>query len=156
MEREHRDSVFAQLQEMKLRMDQLFTENFEPTVFRTSATETTDQSAPWEPLMDIWEFEDSWLLAVDLPGVAEEDLQVELAENHLTVKGVRKPLHGPKQGEAAQMERPSGVFSRSFLLPGKIREETVKAELRQGELTVLITKVPESQDDRKRVEVRSG
>jgi HSP20 family protein len=149
-------SVFAQLQEMKQRMDQLFTESFESRKPRSDAAETSEHLDRWEPLMDIWESEGSWLLVMDLPGVADEDLQVEFAENKLTVKGVRKPMHGPEERKAAQIERPQGAFSRTFVLPGKIRQETIKAELRQGELTLLISKEPGPQAARQRVEVRSG
>ena len=141
---------------MKQRMDELFTESFKAGRRRTDSHETTGPSKPWEPFMDIWESGDSWLLIVDLPGVRYEDLQVELAENHLTVKGTRKPLSAHEGMEAVQIERPQGAFLRTFVLPGNIREETIKAELKQGVLTVVIAKEPGSQATQQRVQIRAG
>jgi HSP20 family protein len=156
VERTQANPIFAQLHEMKQRMDQLFTESFKAGKRGSDTPETAEQSRPWEPWTDIWESEDSWRLIMDLPGVAYEDLQVELAENRLTVKGTRKPLPGHEGMEAAQLERSQGAFSRTFVLSGSIREETIKAELRQGELTVVIAKESGSQVTQQRVRVRAG
>ena len=156
MDQKRGDSIFTQLQEMKQRMDRLFDETLRSGYPEPDTTGTTEQCKPWIPLMDIWESEEVWVLIMDLPGVAFEDLQVELEDNRLTVKGMRKSRHGREGMKAAQIERIQGAFSRTFTLPGKIREETIKAELRQGELTVLITKEPGLQAAQKRVQVRAG
>jgi len=151
-----RNPIFAQLHEMKQRMDELFTESFKAGKPGTDSPETMGQSKPWEPLMDVWESGDSWLLVVDLPGVAYQDLQVELAENQLTLKGKRRPLPAHEGMQAAHSERSQGAFLRTFMLPGNICEETIKAELKQGVLTVVIAKEPGSQVTQQRVQVRAG
>lgn len=98
------------------------------------------EEASWEPLFDIWETEEEWILVADLPGVLETDLQVAVVESQLTISGKRE-AYFPKKGVVATWrERPVGYFSKIFPLPFKIRDDAVNAELKRGILTISIPK----------------
>ncbi len=104
--------------------------------------------------MDVWEGADLWFLIADLPGVADEDLHVELAEKKLTIRGNRERSPGHEKIKAVQLERPAGTFSRTFTLPEDAQEESVKAEFRNGVLTVAVSKTCGHQVTSQRVQVR--
>ncbi len=96
----------------------------------------------WEPPVDIYDKEDSFILEVDLPGVALEDVEVEVKDGTLHIKG--KKSHKQEQERTTDLfimqERPSGEFYRVFSLPGDIEQEKVGAKLKNGVLTVVIPK----------------
>jgi HSP20 family protein len=95
------------------------------------------------PRFDVRETEDLYTVKADLPGVREEDLEVTVAGNQLTIGGKRQeePLSGKEKRHVS--ERASGAFSRSFLLPGGYDADEVHAELRDGVLTVNVQRRPE-------------
>ena len=150
------DNLIEQLHTMKRRMEVLFSESFKAARADPGTPEAAAQSAAWEPLMDIWETPDGWFLAADLPGVAEEDLQVEVAEKQLTVRGKRATSAEQETMKAITLERPTGAFRRSFTLPEDAREDSVKAELRHGVLTVAVPRSYGTQATSQRVQVRTG
>lgn len=97
---------------------------------------------------DVKETKDAWLFKADVPGVKEEDLDISLTGNVLTVCGKRSHEE-KKEGETwHSYERSYGAFSRSFTLPDNADGEAVKAELRNGELLLNVPKRPEMQPKR--------
>jgi HSP20 family protein len=104
--------------------------------------------------MDLVETEDSFVLKADLPGVAEEDVHIELDDNVLTVRGERKSEHEERKQGYYRVERSSGSFARSLTLPEGVDPEAVKASFDRGVLEVQIPK-PEQRKPRK-VEITVG
>jgi HSP20 family protein len=107
-----------------------------------------DQS--FVPQFDVKETNDAFVFKADLPGVKENDLDISLTGNRLTISGRRESEH--KEGEEGSRyycyERTSGTFSRSFTLPEGIDPEHVKADLKDGELELVVPKKPEVQPKR--------
>lgn len=109
---------------------------------------------PFEPLFDVKETKDACVLKADLPGVKEEDLEISLSGNMLTVSGKRESEKTEEGETYFASERAYGGFTRSFTLPEYVDAEQVRAELRDGVLTLLLPKRPESQP--KRISIGSG
>jgi HSP20 family protein len=97
------------------------------------------------PSFDIQETPEAYVFEADLPGIAQEDLDLNLAGNRLTVTG-RRESATRKEGRSYFMnERSFGTFSRSFNLPDGVDGSRVKADLKQGVLTLTLPKAPEVQ-----------
>jgi HSP20 family protein len=97
------------------------------------------------PRFDIKENKDSYLFSADLPGVKDEDLDISLTGNQLTISGKRDSEHQEENENYFVLERRYGTFSRSFTLPDSANTESVKAELKEGVLRVELPKRVEAQ-----------
>jgi HSP20 family protein len=102
----------------------------------------------WLPAMDLVETKDDFVLRVDLPGLSEEDVNIELEDNVLTVSGERKTEREERKEGYYRVERASGAFSRSLTLPEGVNADAVKASFDRGVLEVRIPK-PEARKPRK-------
>jgi HSP20 family protein len=94
------------------------------------------------PAFEVKESKDSYVFKADLPGVKESDLEVTLAGNRLTVSGKRESEKEEKEDTYYAYERSYGSFTRTFTLPVEVDTSHVKAELKSGELTVVVPKTP--------------
>lgn len=118
--------------------------------FGASASE---QQRRWSPAIDLAETEDSFVLRADLPGLAEEDIEIELTDNVLRISGERKSESEEQIEGYYRFERAFGAFSRSLRLPKGVDPETVAASFDRGVLEVVIPK-PEERKPR-RIEIGS-
>jgi HSP20 family protein len=97
------------------------------------------------PSFDVKENKEGYVFRADLPGVKDEDLEIALTGNRLTISGKREQERR-EQGETYYAtERSYGSFSRAFTLPDGTDGENVKAELKNGVLQVVVPKKPEVQ-----------
>ncbi|MFL5819174.1 MAG: Hsp20/alpha crystallin family protein [Solirubrobacteraceae bacterium] len=94
----------------------------------------------WVPAMDLVEADDQFVLRVDLPGMREEDVSIELEENVLTVSGERKSDHEERREGYHRVERASGRFSRALTLPEGVDATAIDATFDRGVLEVRIPK----------------
>jgi HSP20 family protein len=102
----------------------------------------------WVPAMDLVEEDDSLVLRADLPGMSEDDVDIEVKDGVLTVSGERK-AEEKKQGEGYyRVERAFGSFSRSLSIPEGIDPEQVSAQFDNGVLEVRIPKPAERKPHR--------
>jgi HSP20 family protein len=118
----------------------------------------------WTPAMDLAETEAAFVLRADLPGVSQEDVQIELEDTVLTVSGERKADHDTKGEGFYRVERSFGQFSRSLTLPKGVDAEAIAASFTDGVLEVRIPK-PEQRkprrisingDDRREIEAEAA
>jgi HSP20 family protein len=108
----------------------------------------------WTPAMDLLEIDEAFVLRADLPGLGEEDVNIELEDNVLTLSGERKAEHEDKREGFYRLERASGSFSRSLTLPKGVDADAVTASFSNGVLEVHIPKPEESKP--RRVEIAVG
>lgn len=108
----------------------------------------------WMPPMDLLEKEDHFVLRADIPGVAEDDVSIEVQDNTLTVSGERKAEHEERSRGWFRIERSFGRFSRSLTLPEGIDPDAITADFHLGVLEVRIPK-PEERKPR-RVQIRAS
>jgi HSP20 family protein len=99
----------------------------------------------WIPLADLEETDDAYTVELELPGVARDDVDVQLDDRVLTVSG---EIHEKeRKGILHRRTRKVGRFHYTVTLPGELDDEHVEAQLRDGVLTV---RVPKSASSRKR------
>jgi HSP20 family protein len=110
--------------------------------------------ATWMPPVDIYETEDAFVLEAELPGFTREDVEIELVENRLTLRGERKPPSAVKEEQYRRHERAYGRFERAFLLPAVIDRDHVTAEMHHGVLTLRLPKNDLAKP--KRIPIREG
>jgi HSP20 family protein len=101
----------------------------------------------WIPAMDLVETGDHYVLRADLPGLADEDVNVQLEDNVLTISGERKANHETQQEGYYRLERAFGGFSRSLTLPDGVDPDGVQAHFDRGVLEIRIPK-PEQKKPR--------
>jgi HSP20 family protein len=126
-------------------MNRLFNTFFESP---SSQGGSPAQSRRWLPAMDLVERGDEFVLRADLPGVPENEVNIELEDNVLTISGERKSEHEERTDGYYRLERASGSFSRSLTLPDGVDPEKVQASFDNGVLEVRIPK-PEQRKPRK-------
>ena len=102
----------------------------------------------WVPAMDLVESGDHFVLRADLPGMGEDDVNIEFEDGTLTVSGERKAEHEARDEGFYRVERAFGAFSRTLTLPKGIDPEAITASFDRGVLEVRIPK-PEARKPRK-------
>ena len=114
------------------------------------------EAATFVPAFEVKETKGAYVFRADLPGVEEKDLEVTLTGEQLVVSGKRE-AEARQEGERFfAYERSFGAFRRIFTLPEGVDGENVKAELRNGVLTLTVPKRPEVQPRQIKVNVGTG
>ena len=127
---------------------------FEDTLFRGRADESA--LTTWAPAVDIYETENALVVKADLPDVNEKDLDIQVENNILTIRGERKFERDVKEDNYLRVERAYGSFSRSFSLGNTVNTEAIKAEYRDGVLTLTIPKREEAKPKQVKVSVAAA
>ncbi len=146
-----RRSPTGQLASLQSDMAQMMNTFFGPSPFAASPG---NGSSVWLPPVDITESEDALLLSFDLPGMQEDEIQVELDENVLTVSGERRRKSDVKQDDYFRFERRVVAFSRSVSLPAGVKDDQIDASYENGVLEIRVPK-PE-QYKPKRIQIGGG
>ena len=124
------------LSQVERRMQQLFDEPFRLPFI------TEDMG--WTPSVEVTDTDSSIDVTAELPGVSKEDVDVDLENNVLTIRGEKKQQKEEKEKEHYLFERYYGSFQRSFSLPAPVDESSVKAEFRNGVLKIHLDKAAQS------------
>jgi HSP20 family protein len=135
-----RQGIMDELLQMKRRMDTLYSESVKSV--RHASAEAPE--ALWVPPTDVWETEEEWTAVLDLPGVDQSDLKVQIKGEVLTVSGRRNSRRRPFEAKAIQSERPQGFFKTRLIVPADAASDKVDAELCQGILTIRIPKISQN------------
>ncbi len=97
----------------------------------------------WMPAVDILEKDGNLVVRAELPGMEEKDIDLKLEGNVLTLKGERKMEKDEKNSNYHRVESFYGSFSRSFTLPDTVDRDKIKAEYKNGVLSITIPQKPE-------------
>ena len=108
----------------------------------------------WVPALDVWETENEVVYAVDLPGIPEDKISVELDDGALTISAERERTQEESDDKFYRYERRYGTFSRTVGVPQGISENDISADYKNGVLEVHVKK-PE-QPKPKRIQVGSS
>ena len=122
--------------------------------FREMAPAISPEAQAYAPAFEVKETKESFVFKADVPGLKEQDVEVSVTGNRLTVNGRREAEKEEKTDTFYTYERSYGTFTRSFTLPDQADVEHVRAELKSGELTIVIPKAPTAVA--KRVPVSGG
>src|ERR1700748_1151885 len=107
----------------------------------------------WAPAVDIYETEHELVVKGDLPDVKPEDLDIRVENNILTIRGERKFEKKVDEKNYLRVERAYGAFSRSFSLANTVNTEAIKADYKDGVLTLNIPKREEAKAKQIKVNV---
>jgi len=108
------------------------------------------------PRIDICEDEKEIKVTAELPGMDQDDIDVSLSDNKLTIKGEKKEETEDKGRDYYRTERRYGSFYRELPLGEGINTDKVEADFKKGVLTVKLPKLPEVQESRRKIPVKSG
>jgi HSP20 family protein len=134
----------AELGTIQNEMNRLFNTFFD----QPNPTGRNDVAARrWIPAMDLIESGDHYVLRADLPGLSDEDVNVQLEDNVLTISGERKAQHEGQQEGYYRLERAFGGFARSLTLPEGVNPDGIQAHFDRGVLEIRIPK-PEQKKPR--------
>jgi len=106
------------------------------------------------PPVDVYEDEKSIRLKMEVPGIDEKDIDINLENNLLTARGERKMESEAKEENYHRIERSYGSFSRSFTLPNTVNPDDVHAGYAKGVLTITLGKRAEARPKQIKVDVK--
>tara|TARA_R100000988_G_C3999128_1_gene167740 strand:+ start:991 stop:1623 length:633 start_codon:yes stop_codon:yes gene_type:complete len=116
-------------------------------------TEGTEPAQTWlSPQIDIYDGEDHFELSAELPGVEQDDVDVEVLDGVLTITGEKKFTRESKDG-AHVVERSFGSFKRSFRLNDTIDADNITASFKNGVLVLTLPKVAEQKPEPRKIAV---
>jgi HSP20 family protein len=142
---------FRDIATLQNRMNTLFQDYSRANSGESDALAT----AAFTPPVDIFENEHKVVLTLEVPGLKQEDLQIEVENNTLSIRGERKFEAEQKQENYHRIERRYGSFYRAFTLPQTVNTESVSASYDAGVLRVELEKRAESKPRQIKVQVGS-
>jgi HSP20 family protein len=107
----------------------------------------------WAPAVDIYEGQNELVVKAELPEVKPDELDIRVENNILTIRGERKFEKKVDEKNYLRVERSYGSFARSFSLANTVNTEAIKAEYRDGVLTLNIPKREEAKPKQIKVNV---
>lgn len=152
-------SVMGQIAQMHREMDRLFENAFRGAGFSPF---TSDFHAPvvgsalFKPQMDIGATDKEYSITVEVPGVEEKDVNVEVANNTLIIRGEKKQDTEEKEKDFYKIERFYGSFQRVLSLPEDAVQEEIKASFKKGILAIKIPRKAVPKTEVKQVEIKNG
>jgi HSP20 family protein len=129
--------TFSVMDELRRRMDRVWDD------FDSAAPAGNFASVSW-PKLNVYDAGANLMLKADVPGIPEQELQLTLNADSLTIAGERN-VEVPEGYSAHRQERSAVRFSRSLMLPCKVDAERTTATVKDGVLTVTLAKAPEAQ-----------
>jgi HSP20 family protein len=115
---------------------------------------TGNGQGAWMPSVDIVEEKDRILVRADLPGMKREDVEVDVDEGVLTIRGERKSETETKDAKAYRVERSYGSFLRSFTLPAGVDESRISASYKDGVLEIALPRAEGAKAKKVKVDVK--
>jgi HSP20 family protein len=126
---------------------------FQDSVSRLSSEPS---NRPWSPAVDIFETEHELVLKADVPEIEMKDIDVQVENGTLTLKGERKFEQEQNGRGYHRIERGYGSFVRAFTMPDSVDVDKVKAEYKSGVLTVTLLKKEVAKPKTIRVEINNN
>ena len=141
---------FSTQQDRMNRLNRIFRESYSPEGPEEALTTTN-----YAPPVDIYEDEHNITLKLEVPGIDEKDIDVQVVSNTLTVHGERKIEKEEKEENFRRVERQYGEFTRSFTLPSSVDPAQVSAHYDKGVLKINLAKKAEAKPKQIKVNVGS-
>lgn len=132
---------YSEIQSLRESIPSLF-DRFFSDFFRLPETEELSGQV-FSPAVDIKETQKEYLVRVEVPGISKKDIEIEISDNILTIKGERKFEKEEKGESYHRVERSYGSFCRSFTLPTQVASDKIEASFKDGLLDIKIPKAEE-------------
>jgi HSP20 family protein len=143
-------SPFQMMRRMSEEMDRMFNRAMGGGL----ATPTAE--AMWSPRIEAFQKEDKFVVRAELPGLRKEDVEVDMTDQAITIRGQRKHEHEENRDGFFHSERSYGSFYRSIPLPEGVIGDTAKATFRDGVLEITLQAPPDEVTRGRRVEISDG
>jgi len=140
---------FKDLVRLQSGFNRLFDDSFRGVRESDGSLEVT----AWSPAVDIYETANELVLKAELPGIDQKTIDIQVENNTLALRGERKLEKETKQENYHRVERSYGSFYRSFTLPGTVDQEKIRAEYKEGVLTLTLPKREETKPKQIKVAV---
>lgn len=134
-------------------MDDLFDDFFEMAPFGEGERE--ERLVPFSPSVDVSEKDNQIQVTAELPGLAEDDIDLSLSENVLTICGEKKEERKAEEQNYYRVERSYGSFQRRIPLPAEVEADQVEASFKNGVLSVTLPKTAKAQQEQKKIEIKT-
>ena len=140
---EHPEGLFSRFNALRSEMDNLFSSmnrSFGLPEFKVPALEFPSRTALTDVRFEVSENDKALEVKAEVPGLGEDDINIELADGLLTVKGEKRDTREEKEKDYYVHECRYGSFSRSFRVPDSVVEDDIKADLEKGVLKITLPK----------------
>jgi len=131
-------ATFGRLADLREEIDRLFESPL------SGLARTSQWLSGWNPALDVREDKENFTVTVELPGMKKEEIQVSLHDGALSISGERKSETEHKDVEVYRSERYFGRFQRSVTLPTAVAADKIRAQYKDGVLTVTLPKAEEA------------
>ena len=131
------------------RMNRLFEDATQRRTQTDGGTSDEFERADWTPAADIYETDSGYLIALDLPGIKRDALEIDIDDNRLVIKGTRVV----DESRARRSERPRGKFVRSFTVPVSVDQNKIGADYKDGVLQIRLPKRTEQKAQKIEVKI---
>jgi len=139
-----------ELEEMRRR----FEEDFVRPVMHAVWERIPEEVKTWSPAIDIIEHDENYIVKVDLPGLKQEDIDISISEDMLTIKGERKPEARVRDEDYIKSEISYGNFYRTIPLPSGINTANIEAVYEDGVLRVALHRAEGAKPKKVTVQVK--
>lgn len=130
--------TLGRLSDLRNEIDRLFEVPF------AELAQASNLLSGWTPVLDVHEDKDNFYVRAEVPGMKKSDIEVSLHDGMLSISGERRPESKHEDGEVHRAERFFGRFHRSVSLPAPVAADKVKAQYKDGVLTVTLPKTEEA------------
>jgi HSP20 family protein len=130
-----RPDPLKEMLDLQERLNRLFHETMSREQLQDPA-----RPAAWQPIADVIETEDAFVVEIELPGVGAEDFTVHAQDRDLVVRGERRSTASSRPEAFHRVERRHGPFARGFRLPQDVDADAVSAQLTEGVLRLVLPK----------------
>jgi HSP20 family protein len=142
---------FRDVMTLQDRMNRLFDQALSKT---RADDEEGLATSTWLPAVDIFETADNIVMKAELPGVSRENIDIQVRDNTLTLKGERTFEREVKDENYLRIERSYGAFQRAFSLPTVIQQDKIKAVFKDGVLEVTMPKAEVAKPKQVKIDVK--
>ena len=129
---------FGRLTNLRDEIDRLFEEPL------AALARSSQLLSGWTPAFDVYEDKDNFYVRAELPGMRKEDLELSMHNGSLSISGERKSDEALKEAEVYRSERFFGRFQRTLTVPMQVAVEKIKAQYKDGILSVTLPKAEEA------------
>lgn len=107
----------------------------------------------WQPLSDIYEKDDNFIISMDLPGISVDDIKLTAEEDALIIAGSRNRSKEIKDEYCYRNERYFGSFEKVFNIPDNIDKDKIQAKYNNGVLKIILPKMPKAKKQNIKIDI---
>ncbi|ODH00052.1 hypothetical protein A4S05_35065 [Nostoc sp. KVJ20] len=135
---------FREMEILRRQMDQLFSELTAAERGNSDISSPSPRTA-WVPAVELYDNGSEWLLRVEIPGVEAKDLDIQVTQDAVSIKGEHRYEKHSQSNAKVHSEFRYGNFTRVIALPSKVQNQQVKADLKDGILILTLPKLEQEQ-----------